>query len=318
MPEYLHNHKDFVTILTNLSVHMSIDPSLIEKDYWIMHSLWSLKKHGFSFELKGGTSLSKGYHLIERFSEDIDIRIDPRQTACGFKVYESRNHDKDRHVESRKQCFDWLCSELDGKIPGVVEVQRAHEFDGNKYRSGGIRLAYESKTNALSGIKEGILLEPGFAETTPNNLIDISSWAWDKAREYQNQNIIDNRASDIACYDHRYTFVEKLQTVVTKFRKYKQTQQIEKNFLRHYYDIAQLLKSNDVLQFILTDEYREVKDHRFSKTDKECQLSDAFRLDQQVKEQFEQEYQGTKDLYYKGQPPFSELLNTIEAHLNLL
>jgi len=39
-----------------------IDPYLVEKDYWIMHALWGLQQQGFQFELKGGTSLFKGYY----------------------------------------------------------------------------------------------------------------------------------------------------------------------------------------------------------------------------------------------------------------
>jgi predicted nucleotidyltransferase component of viral defense system len=37
-----------------------IDPALVEKDYWIMHCLHGLQQLGLTFELKGGTSLSKG------------------------------------------------------------------------------------------------------------------------------------------------------------------------------------------------------------------------------------------------------------------
>ncbi|MGN8072478.1 nucleotidyl transferase AbiEii/AbiGii toxin family protein [Mucilaginibacter sp. 22184] len=42
-----------------------------------MHVLFGLNTQGFDFELKGGTSLSKGFKIIERFSEDIDIHIKP-------------------------------------------------------------------------------------------------------------------------------------------------------------------------------------------------------------------------------------------------
>ncbi len=40
-----------------------------------MHVLYGLKTLGLDFELKGGTSLSKGFQIIDRFSEDIDIYI---------------------------------------------------------------------------------------------------------------------------------------------------------------------------------------------------------------------------------------------------
>lgn len=73
--DYLHNHNDFSALLRILEDQRSILAGLIEKDYWIMHVLYGLKSQGFDFELKGGTSLSKGYKIIERFSEDIDIHI---------------------------------------------------------------------------------------------------------------------------------------------------------------------------------------------------------------------------------------------------
>ena len=72
---------------------------LVEKDYWIMHCLYGLNELGLKYELKGGTSLSKGYGIINRFSEDIDIRIDP---ACApSEVYEGKSHNKDKHIQSR-------------------------------------------------------------------------------------------------------------------------------------------------------------------------------------------------------------------------
>jgi predicted nucleotidyltransferase component of viral defense system len=74
---YLHEHKDFKSLLDIVANEMGIEAGLVEKDYWIMHTLYGLKKKGFQFELKGGTSLSKGFQIIDRFSEDIDIHITP-------------------------------------------------------------------------------------------------------------------------------------------------------------------------------------------------------------------------------------------------
>ncbi|MEX1107933.1 MAG: hypothetical protein WEC00_03380 [Dongiaceae bacterium] len=55
--DYLHAHKEFPDLIGIVAQNLSIDPALIEKDYWIMHSLYGLHKMGFSFELKGGTGL---------------------------------------------------------------------------------------------------------------------------------------------------------------------------------------------------------------------------------------------------------------------
>jgi predicted nucleotidyltransferase component of viral defense system len=72
MLDYIHNDAEFRDLLAIVAAKESIDIALVEKDYWIMHTLYSLKEQGIEFELKGGTSLSKGFGLINRFSEDID------------------------------------------------------------------------------------------------------------------------------------------------------------------------------------------------------------------------------------------------------
>lgn len=65
--------------LEQASIRSGIQPKAIEKDWWVTLSLKAL----FSSEyaqyciFKGGTSLSKGWKLIQRFSEDIDIALDP-------------------------------------------------------------------------------------------------------------------------------------------------------------------------------------------------------------------------------------------------
>lgn len=103
--DYLHDHKDFPDLLRILEEESGIQAGLIEKDYWIMHVLYGLTKQGFSFELKGGTSLSKGYRIIDRFSEDIDIHI---KAPAELKVNENPKNTKTGAVESRKNFYDWL------------------------------------------------------------------------------------------------------------------------------------------------------------------------------------------------------------------
>src|SRR5882757_9034578 len=68
----LHNHKQCPELVRIVAEQKGIDPALVEKDYWIMHCLYGLQKLDLTFELKGGTSLSKGFKMIVRFSEDID------------------------------------------------------------------------------------------------------------------------------------------------------------------------------------------------------------------------------------------------------
>ena len=66
---YLHEHQDYKDLIQAVADQKGITPDLIEKDYWIMHCLYGLSKQGYQFELKGGTSLSKGFGIIHRFSD---------------------------------------------------------------------------------------------------------------------------------------------------------------------------------------------------------------------------------------------------------
>ena len=59
--DFLHNHPQFADLIRIVADVEAIAPTLVEKDYWIMQSLYGLRQLGFAFELKGGTSLSKGY-----------------------------------------------------------------------------------------------------------------------------------------------------------------------------------------------------------------------------------------------------------------
>ena len=101
MPDkgFIHRHPEFEALIRIVADQLGIDPYLAEKDYWIMHCLFGLQQAGYDFQLKGGTSLSKGHGLIHRFSEDIDIHISP---PAGLELKTGKNHDKPQHVQGRK------------------------------------------------------------------------------------------------------------------------------------------------------------------------------------------------------------------------
>ncbi|MGP0091275.1 MAG: nucleotidyl transferase AbiEii/AbiGii toxin family protein [Xanthobacteraceae bacterium] len=117
--DYLHNHPQFSDLIRIVAQQRAIDPALVEKDYWIMHCLYGLQQLGMKFELKGGASLSKGFQIINRFSEDIDIRINPPPDR---DVKTGRNQDKPAHRQSRKDFYDWLANTI--RIDGIDKVQR--------------------------------------------------------------------------------------------------------------------------------------------------------------------------------------------------
>lgn len=74
----LHEHPDFTAFVTATAAERELAEAFVEKDYWITEILrviaTTLPDRAI---FKGGTSLSKGWGLLDRFSEDIDLFVDP-------------------------------------------------------------------------------------------------------------------------------------------------------------------------------------------------------------------------------------------------
>lgn len=278
-----------------------------------MHCLFGLQQTGMTFELKGGTSLSKGYGIIHRFSEDIDLRIEP---PTEMSVPISHNQDKPAQCQRRKEFYDWLTQEI--RIEGIYDRHRDTLFDDKKYRSGGIRLLYKTLNTPLEGLKTGILLEVGFDDVTPNEPKDMSSWAYEYAAS--KVSVLDNRPKGVPCYHPGYTLVEKLQTISTKFRKQQKTDTFSENFMRHYYDVYCLLQAPAVQSFIETEGYQKHKKKRFRQEDNPIiRENEAFRLrDPATRLEYKKAYKNSRNLYYKGQPEFDEIMNFIQTYLERL
>lgn len=78
----LFEHRDFEQAVIQASEHFGargLRPALVEKDYYVTEALRIIAgTYGDKVIFKGGTSLAKGWNLIRRFSEDVDIFLDPR------------------------------------------------------------------------------------------------------------------------------------------------------------------------------------------------------------------------------------------------
>ena len=78
---YLHNAPDaFTEIVHKVQCETGYELQIIEKDYYVSMLLKALSETDIDFVFKGGTSLSKAYKVIHRFSEDIDLAVTQRPT----------------------------------------------------------------------------------------------------------------------------------------------------------------------------------------------------------------------------------------------
>ena len=153
---------------------------------------------------------------------------------------------------------------------------------------------------------------------TPNSKKGINSWLYDYATD--KVSIIDNRAKAVACYDPGYTFVEKLQTVSTKFRQQQASQEFPINFMRHYYDVYSLLQRPEVQAFIGTADYQAHKTKRFRGGDNpNIAQNQAFILaDPETRKAYAKAFAESSALYYGDKPTFEQILKEIGTWIDRL
>ena len=80
----------FKEVIENTAINFHVLNEYVEKDYWITLLLKEIFKHNNDYVFKGGTSLSKCHHLINRFSEDIDISYEKPYSEIGISEIERK------------------------------------------------------------------------------------------------------------------------------------------------------------------------------------------------------------------------------------
>lgn len=118
-------------LITQVSTKLGLPAQAIEKDWWVtlvLEALFALpmREH---FIFKGGTSLSKGWKLIERFSEDIDIALSPEAFGKAYQTKPSHSYIKDLKRKGCEFTSTVIREALEkqlvkmGVAPGTVQVE---------------------------------------------------------------------------------------------------------------------------------------------------------------------------------------------------
>ena len=116
---FIHEDPAFGKLLAMVGSAMNLDEPLVEKDYWITHTLWALEHSGLELWFKGGTSLSKGFSIIQRFSEDLDLKVEPG--ASGLPAVPRWKGGRKAAVAARMAFFNGLARlPFPGLTPALV------------------------------------------------------------------------------------------------------------------------------------------------------------------------------------------------------
>lgn len=238
---FVHDADDWGDLLVTVAGQIDRDLGLVEKDYWVTHTLWAIHELGFEVWFKGGTSLSKGFNLIERFSEDIDVRLDAGATGLAEPKLSWSN--KKAGVQERDAWFDAVATAL--TIPGC-RVRRDPASSDAQVRAAAFEVRYPARhaDSLHQDMRPFVLLEVGRARVVPFVSRRLTSWVHDYlARGGYLSEYTDNRPAAVRCIHPSATCLEKLEAVARKFERGHPAP----DFVRHYEDAAQIIRAWDDL-----------------------------------------------------------------------
>ncbi|WP_313484703.1 nucleotidyl transferase AbiEii/AbiGii toxin family protein [Acinetobacter variabilis] len=255
MPEkFLHlSEKDQAEILRYfMSVQPYREMAIAEKDVWVC---WVLKQlfempHKLDMAFKGGTSLSKVFNLIDRFSEDIDITLDYRQ----FEAAKSLNLDEGQTApdslgsSARRRMNESLKGEVRSYVEDVVApylreqlkiLPRGDVFQVNVSEEGDcINFVYPSvveRDGQKPYMLEYVLIEFGGRNIiNPNAIHLVKPYLGDAIEEFEFP------SSNVTVLSPMRTFWEKATLIHVEC--HRGVRQSAERLSRHWFDLMALSK----------------------------------------------------------------------------
>lgn len=169
----LHEDKDaFQEIIDAVNQEKGIPKAIIEKDYYVSFLLENIQNAYPDIIFKGGTSLSKCYKVIKRFSEDIDINISEANPNRG----------------ERKKLKSAILSAINNsemEVTNENEIRSGRKF--NKYE-----INYSVLAETMGYIRAGLIVESYvFSRSFPIEVLQVSNYILNYLREEDEQEVIE-------------------------------------------------------------------------------------------------------------------------------
>jgi hypothetical protein len=246
----LFEHPDFEQAILQATAHFAsqgLRPAIIEKDYYVTEALRVIAvTAGDKVIFKGGTSLAKGWNLIHRFSEDIDLFLDP----LGFQPPLGKNG-IDRELKKLRDAV--------GAHPALTFVPAESQTIGGFGRSD--RFSYAQRFGGPGEVASRVLLEAGAASgREPTTVVELRSYVGQFLAETGvSLGAEDERGFPMRLLHFRRTFVEKMFAIHAKIELLKRDRQAIGTYARHYYDLFQLAAQAEVVAMLQSSEYATIK-----------------------------------------------------------
>ncbi|KPD11075.1 nucleotidyl transferase AbiEii/AbiGii toxin family protein [Phaeobacter sp. 11ANDIMAR09] len=309
------------------AAQLGMSKAIIEKDFWVCWSLkqlFALSSFGDHMIFKGGTSLSKAYDVIYRFSEDVDLSLDRAQ--LGFEG-DRDPENPDLSGGKRKSLLQELQEAAEAEVSGPLLAEVQAGFDASLDQGFSLSVdpgdaqtllfAYPSLTGEADGyVKPIVRFEFGARGVhLPAEVREISPYVHQAFPD-----LLGSGGVDVKVLGVERTFWEKA-TILHMLYHQDPAKPLADRMSRHYYDMAQLIRheakeravgSLDLLEQVAHHKsvffkaawanYEEAKPGSLRLMPNEG-LTAALRRD----------YSGMREMIIGDAPNFDDILSAIEA-----
>lgn len=310
-------------LFRNTASRMGVNEAIVEKDFWVcltLDYLFHLCRWKERFAFKGGTSLSKAYGLIERFSEDIDLILDWRTLGYGvMEPWESRSNTKQQRFNETANArtaeflkdeflpvFQKDMSEIMGGSASVFIQEDDRQTVQFEYPC-----SYQDQA-----ILRVIRLEIGaLAAWTPTQLTVIRPYA---AEQYER--VFSKPQTEILTTSAARSFWEKV-TILHQEANRPEKLTMPARYSRHYYDLYRMaltpVKQEALLQPDLLQKVTEFKMKFYPRNWARYELAKpgtiALMPPPHSEKTLREDYARMRAMIYGEYPSYEEIMETLQT-----
>ncbi len=294
--------------------------ALVEKDFWVC---WTLKRLFEDPELskrfifKGGTSLSKVFGLIERFSEDIDLILDWR-IVTNEDPMAARSNARQRRLNAQlnESAKAYIAGDLLILLKNALGEHCTLEVDPEERDLGHIVRVQYPKTSHGGNVLPYIQLEIGpLASWLPHSQYFVRSYV---AEEFPDQ--FDDPDCPVRAIDAQRTFWEKA-TILHHEANRPESSTVPLRYSRHYYDLylmsknqvkADALQDQLLLQNVVTFK-KKFYPRGWARYDEAKPGTFKLIPPDWIQHVMRQDYEAMQEMIFGHRPSFDEILNGLSA-----
>lgn len=306
---------------------LGIAPSIVEKDFWVcraLNALFANKELSPYLCFKGGTSLSKAYKIIRRFSEDIDMALSPKFFSVlensDFPSHEMTQSQRAAKLRKFRPLYRQMMEEV--LLPVIARELQAHELnqvsvkleDLSQARDPFVLLIHYPSLFSQEGndyIRPFVKVElSGRAQTEPSEVRLVDSYIGEEFSDF-------SIPSEVCTVSPYRTFWEKcfiLHENNTRPLTHEEWG-IKTRLARHYYDVAALIRAGYVDRELFFEVRNKRKLYHWQTwVDYDSISPEELNLIPDSSEhlaKWKKDYEKTSAMLFDDPEPFDSLIDTI-------